>query len=491
MYSKFSRILRLKPIGIRFWPYGDQTLKIFSAPKFWSQHKYYTTTGYHYEVTLISNDSISISLESTCRKGCIHFKPATLTLDDFLTQLKEAVKENSNYITLAIAVTCCFSSCDTCLLENDNCKKMRNSAYEYLLSIYFNYEDIIKALDYYENFEEYEMAKNPYNTSYSQGSMISSYTPKKIQRKKEKRAMKNQTNFLGIQCGMIDDPNVAATMLGICFKNEAGNWIKFDPNTKQRTDMSNVQVGNLGPLYLIPSSKVEVGTPIYYENEYYYVTDASNPNKLTVLSVKDGVEKTVYPAKNLLGLNFYAKVVALIDAEQLMGGDNDDLLVVMALSGGLNNGGDNAFNLSSDGNGLSNLFLLSALSNNKENGLGGMLSGILGDGDSSSNKLLPLLLLSGGMNGQGGNGFDMNTLLMLSMLNKKSSGSGSNEASDNNNNLVYALEDMMAAKKEPEKSADTLSKDDVAAIVKDTLRSELKSIVKEVMAETSADSTKE
>lgn len=148
------------------------------------------------------------------------------------------------------------------------------------------------------------------------------------------------SNFLGIECGVIENPNIAATALGICFKNEAGNWIKFDPKTRQRVDMGNVQIGNLGPLYLIPSRTVAVGTPIKYENDFYYVMDTSDLPKLTLLSVTDGIEKTVYPSTNLLGINFFTKVVALIDADNLLGGDSDDMLTVLALTGGLGGNGN-------------------------------------------------------------------------------------------------------------------------------------------------------
>jgi len=224
-------------------------------------------------------------------------------------------------------------------------------------------------------------------------------------------ANKNQNLFgLNLKFGMVTDPNIAATALGICFRNEAGNWIYFDKASGNRTDLGSLQLGNF-PLYMIPSRNVEVGDPILYEDAPYYVIDVSQAPRLTLLSVADGVEKVVYPANNVLGFNFFTKIVALIDTDNLLSGNADDLPMVLALSGMNGNGEANEQNQQ-----LMNLILLSSLGG----GEGSLMDGILGggnEGDGPMGKLLPFMLL-GGMNGQGSSqgGMDMNALLPLIVL---------------------------------------------------------------------------
>lgn len=421
MADKLLYIKRLCPIGIEFQPYGENPLEIKMAPKLWSSHRYNTVKGYHYKINLIDSKIILIKLENVCAKNCIIFNEVKLNLEDFTEMLSTSFKQDKNFITVTVNISYDLSKCDTCIRETKACKSLSYSKIDSIdLKIYFDKDDIAKALDYYENSENY--------TTFDDKTVatVSSYN----KNKKESKTMEtNQmSNFLGIQCGVINNPNIAATALGICFKNEAGNWIKFDPKTRQRVDMANIQIGNLGPLYLIPSRTVEVGTPIMYENDFYYVMDTSDLPKLTLLSVTDGVEKTVYPSTNLLGINFFAKVVALIDADNLLGGDGDDMLTVLALTGGL--GGNNA-GMTTEQSQQMNPLLLLALAKDGEgsplSGLtdgGGLLGNLGGNSDSTLGKLLPLMLLSGGLNGSGdgqGNvaGLDLNNLLLLSILGKK------------------------------------------------------------------------
>lgn len=420
MADKLTFIKRLRPIGISFKPYSENPLEIKMAPKLWSSHKYNTKKGYHYKVSLIESDSILIKLENICPKNSIIFNEVKLNLDDFVEMLYSSLKQDKNFITVTVNVSYDLSICDACIRKNNACKNLSNTQIESIpLKIYFCKDEIIKALDYYENSENY--------TTFDDKTVetVSSYNKKE----KESKTMEtNQmSNFLGIQCGVIDNPNIAATALGICFKNEAGNWIKFDPKTRQRVDMGNVQIGNLGPLYLIPSRTVEVGTPIMYENDFYYVMDTSELPKLKLLSVTDGVEQTVYPKTNLLGINFFTKVVALIDADNLLGGDGDDMLTVLAITGGL--GGNNVGMAAEQSQQMNPLLLLALAKDGEGSPLekltdGRLLNGLGSNTDSPLGKMLPLLLLSGGLNGTGGGqgniaGLDLNNLLLLSILGKK------------------------------------------------------------------------
>lgn len=428
MVDKFRLIKQLRPIALKFDPYDDKEISIDMAPKLWSDHRYTTEKGYHYSVAVQANDSITISIENVCPKNCINFKPHTLPLNGFIELLQKAYNENINFFSIPIEITYSLTKCDNCLRENRACKMLSddkpNSLY---LKLYFSKKDIGEALDYYINYESYDEPKNDRTVVALSEPAVSSYSnPKPNENvKKENCAMENAltNNLFGTQWGPINDPNISATALGICFRSKTGNWIKFNPKTRERVDLGNLQFGNFG-LFLIPSRTLDVGTPILYENEYYYVMDTDEWPKLTLLSVADGIEKTVYPATNILGINFFAKVVALIDTDTLMGGDSDDLFTVLALTGNL--GGNGNTNIMGTDSSIYNLIWLSALQGDGEGGLlsgltdGGLLSGLGGDNGNSIQKYLPLLIATGAFgNTQSMDGTNMNPLLLMLALKDK------------------------------------------------------------------------
>ncbi|MDO4282751.1 MAG: hypothetical protein Q4D02_03865 [Clostridia bacterium] len=426
MADKLMLIKRLRPIGMEFWPYHENPIEIDSAPKLWTSHRYITKKGYHYSVALIASDSILITLESVCPKTSITFKEVQLNIDDFVQELNKAFDKGNNFITLSVEFGFNdLSACDTCIRKNRACQSLNNSdATSAELKIYFSQKDMISALDYYRNHSNYKPNTSNVDKAVVEVShpAVSSYNKKEKETKtmNDQNQMANQmTNLLGFNCGPTDNPNIAATALGICFRSPAGNWIKFNSETLQRIDMGTIQIGNLGPIWIIPSRTVEVGTPILYENEFYYVMDCSEEPKLKLLSVADGVEKTVYPAKNIFGFNFFAKVVALIDADNLIGGDGDDLLLVLALCGGMNGTGDQ-----NNQNQLVNLLAMQSVLGEGKSGLLGEVSdsGIFGKlgGDDSLGKMLPLMALAGGLGNGNGQmaGLDMNTLVLMTALGK-------------------------------------------------------------------------
>lgn len=471
MADKLLFIKRLRPIGMKFEPYGKNPLEIKMAPKLWSSHRYNTVKGYHYKINLISSDSILIKLEDICAKSCIIFNEVNLSLKDFTEMLFTAFKQDKNFITVTVNISYNLSKCDTCIRETRACKNLSYSKVESAdLNIYFDRDDISKALDYYENSDNYK--------TFDDKTVIpvSSYN----QTEKETKTMeKNQmSNFLGIECGVIENPNIAATALGICFRNEAGNWIKFDTKTQQRVDMGNIQLGNLGPLYLIPSRTVDVGFPIMYENEFYYVMDTSELPKLKLLSIPEGIEKTVYPKTNLLGISFFTKVVALIDADNLLGGDSDDMLTVLALTGGL--GGNGNIATTGQNQQMNPLLLLALAKGGEDSPLGsltngGLLSGLGGDSDNSLQKLLPLIALGGlGGNSQANGGFDLNSLVLLSALGgKNKTESKKAETPKKTAKTAPKKKGSKTAKEKPEapKEPETVTPEYIAKVVAETIAS--------------------
>lgn len=430
--NKYDFLRKLHPIGILFEPYSSNIIPIRNAPKLWLDQKYSTKKGYHYYVSCVSNEEISIQLENVCPYENIVFNPVKLEIKDFTDKIFNAISEGINYISLYVKVKNSYE-CSECLRKNYGCKYIKTYNPEVLeLKIYFDENEIRKVIDLFNNFDD-----TPKPTISNNTGMAISYTTQNnmIQRKGEKSmtnlTQPNNTSLFGINAkfGIVDDPNIAATALGICFKNEAGNWINFNKETRQRTDMGNLQLGNL-PLYMIPSTYVEIGDSILYEEEYYYVMDTSNYPKLTLLSVKDGIEKTVYPSKSILGFDFFTKIVALIDADTLLSGDDNDLGIVLMLS---SMGGQKV-----DQNQLLPLLLLGKNSSPLGNIFGGS------DEDPMS-KMMPLLMLNS-FSGNSTNGsMDMMSMMLLSkLMNKKKTKSKPIDVEENtSNNLTDQLANLL------------------------------------------------
>lgn len=431
--NKYDFLRKLHPIGISFEPYSSEIIPIRNAPRLWLDHKFSTKKGYHYYISCISNEIISIKLENVCPHKSIIFEPVKLDIKDFTDKVSNTISKGTNYILLYVDVTNTHE-CSKCLRENYGCKYINKYEPETLeLKIYFDENEIRKAMDLFNNFDD-----TPKPTISNNAGMAISYTTtNKIQKKGEKSmtnlTQPNNTNLFGINVkfGIVDDPNIAATALGICFKNEAGSWINFNKETRQRTDMGNLQFGNL-PLYMIPSTFVDIGDPILYEEEYYYVMDNSSYPKLTLLSVKDGVEKTVYPSKSILGFDFFTKIVALIDADTLLSGNENDLGMVLMLS---SMGGQNV-----DQNQLLPLLLLGGDSSPLGNIFGG-------SGDDPMSKLMPLLVLNS-FSGNGANGgMDLMGIMLLSkLMNKKKTKSKPVNVEENTgNNITDQLSNLLEA----------------------------------------------
>ncbi len=424
MYDRYYYIKRLRPTGMGFKPYIKSPTTIQDAPMFWSSHRYFMERGYHYQVTSVDHSNIQITLESVCFKKQIIFEPISLTLENFVEALQKATQNYENFITLDVPITYKdHEECARCLRENAACSSLwDNMPQESTLQIFFGFEDIKKALHYYLNVKTPKPVEKtvPSTVSASTDLTHKAMSPKTQNSKKETKSM--ITNFLGMDMrnyGLVKDPNIAATLLGICFKNEQGNWIHFDKKTRQRTNLGNMQFGNL-PLYKLPSETVEVGDVIEYESKYCYITDTSNAPVYTAISVDDGIAISFSPAKSPLGFFFFTKVVGLLDDGNLLGGTNDDLFLLMALGNSFNAGNADGM-FENGGNDMMQYLLLSSVLKDKKDGADdkGILSGLF-DSNSGSliEKIAMLSMFSGGMNGNPQTGNDPMDLTQLLIMKK-------------------------------------------------------------------------
>lgn len=348
-YDKTSLVRQLVPKSYHFDAYDLINCQNSRDKPFFSENvipmeKHFLTTK------LIDKNKLRLDFSSVCPKSDVQFEPYYLTLDEYISKLKKAIQDSSDFITFEIKITNRCNqpiSLHTCNTETGDCFNLRKrSTKTAMAAVSFDTSKVKKALARY-----YEITKKT-----SKGDDIT---------------MKNKNLFgMNIELGMSNDRNIAATLMGVAVKNtESGKWIIFDKSRNTLKNIANMKMGNL-PIFLLPVTKLAVGDLTKIGNKYYYVKaiDSVN-NTITLIGAADGIIREMLPEENILlpGMTLYTKVVAF-DANSLvdtssknnMSGNVLAAICMMQWSGkqdefSLDNISDDSFN------GLGSLFPLLAM----------------------------------------------------------------------------------------------------------------------------------
>lgn len=228
-----------------------------------------------------------------------------------------------------------------------------------------------------------EWIYQPYAYDYGV-SMIGNLTEDKIReilkeydKEKEKENMTTDFSF-----GPYNTSSIRLSPYGMAIKNKAGKWISYNKTTDRLMDVDviNVDIESSKVFYKIPRAvnTVKTGDIILHNTTPVFVEGINN-GRFTVINPYEGTEITILPAQSPFGFDFVTAIVTLTDFMPAADEDNPfgNLLPFMLM------GKDN-----------NNLGLMLALSGNMK------------DMDP-----MMMMALCGGS--------DMSTLLMLSMMNKK------------------------------------------------------------------------
>ena len=163
--------------------------------------------------------------------------------------------------------------------------------------------------------------------------------------------------------GPINDNVVMYSPYGLAFRNSNNQYLTYNPTTKKTTDVTGLTIDLGGLIYKIPVglNSVKPGDIIVHNGKPVCVEGIEDHSVICV-DIENSELKTVIPPTNIFGFNYVTKITPLFNL------------------GSANPSEDNPF-----GN-IMPYLLFSTLSEN-----------------SSSNK--------------SGNGFDMQTLLLMSMMN--------------------------------------------------------------------------
>ena len=199
-----------------------------------------------------------------------------------------------------------------------------------------------------------EWIYQPYTYDYGV-SMIGNLTEDKIReilkehdKEKEKNNMTTDFSF-----GPYNTSSIRLSPYGMAIKNKAGKWISYNKTTDRLMDVDviNVDIESSKVFYKIPRAvnSVKPGDIILHNTTPVFVETINN-GRFTVINPYEGTEITILPAQSPFGFDFVTVIVTLTDfmpaADEdnpfgnllpfmLMGKDNNNLGLMLALSGGM------------------------------------------------------------------------------------------------------------------------------------------------------------
>ena len=192
------------------------------------------------------------------------------------------------------------------------------------------------------------------------------------------------TNF---SFGPYSTTNIRLSPYGMAIKNKAGKWISYNKETNRLMDVDilNIDIDTSKIFYKIPKAinDVETGDIILHNGTPMFIEDMQN-DRFKVINPYEGTEITIIPTQSPFGFDFVTAIISLTDfmpeADEsnpfgnllpfmLMGKDNNNNLgLMLALSGNMKDIDPIMLALLGNGNGDMGAFLMMTMMNkNKGN----------------------------------------------------------------------------------------------------------------------------
>lgn len=140
-------------------------------------------------------------------------------------------------------------------------------------------------------------------------------TVKEIIDKYENEKEKNNSMNFNFDFGPVDS-SVRMSMYGMAIKNASGTYVAYDAKSGQIMDVDILNFEGANKfLYKMPVALREVrgGDIVVHARKPMFVQATLRDNRLKVLDIYDGEEKTIVPAKSPFGFEFITKVVSFVD----------------------------------------------------------------------------------------------------------------------------------------------------------------------------------
>lgn len=108
--------------------------------------------------------------------------------------------------------------------------------------------------------------------------------------------------------------NIRMSMYGLAVKNANGTWVSYNPESKEIIDVDIFNFDGGKFLYKMPVAIKDIapGMIIVHNRKAMFVIEVGDSG-ITVVDPQAGEEKKILPTKNCFNFNFYTRVVSLFD----------------------------------------------------------------------------------------------------------------------------------------------------------------------------------
>lgn len=171
--------------------------------------------------------------------------------------------------------------------------------------------------------------------------------------------------------------------LGVAVKNLNGEWVSYDKAKDEIVNVDLVNFGGSNYVYMIPAAIKDIAPgDVVVHNKHIMFVKKVKDDGVVATDVTAGEVKKILPTKSIFGFDFITKIVSLIDLSGMNANEDNpfgNLLPFLLLG---DNKGDDALPLA--------LMMMNGGNLDMSNPL--MVMALMGDGFSSKNNLLPLML---------------------------------------------------------------------------------------------------
>lgn len=109
--------------------------------------------------------------------------------------------------------------------------------------------------------------------------------------------------------------NIRMSMYGLAVKNANGTWVSYNPESKEIIDVDIFNFDGGKFLYKMPVAIKDIapGMVIIHNRKAMFVIEVGDSG-ITAVDPQAGEEKKILPTKNCFNFNFYTRVVSLFDS---------------------------------------------------------------------------------------------------------------------------------------------------------------------------------
>ena len=203
---------------------------------------------------------------------------------------------------------------------------------------------------------------------------VATKSNKEVKKEKGEDNMNNLAKKIFGEIGQLKSGVAALTFNGqIAFKRENGDYVRYNTETKTiENQMDLVIKGTEKMMYVMPYNVVAVGDILKYRDKFVQVVAIKVNGSLTAIDFETGTEIVILKETNIFGIQFYMKVVSLLNMQDpnMPGGFNPMMLMLLNKEDKENKDDDmmKAILMSQmfTGQGMNPLMMMAMINNNNE-----------------------------------------------------------------------------------------------------------------------------